>query len=154
MVTLILNPSLDSIGGKPVITEKTIAKLFQITENLHLCDIWIIHNPKRKRFTYRWHHSTGFIQRRLDYYFFVSNSLREFVKFTDALAAFSRDHSAITLSLCYLKNFQRCRGLWKLNESLIKRENYLEQMKTPIKNALDNFRPNNKEYPGISLGIP
>ena len=36
---VILNPSLDSHGGKPVIKKKTIAKLIQITENLDLCDI-------------------------------------------------------------------------------------------------------------------
>ena len=73
---VILNPSLDSEGGKPVIKKRTIAKLIQITENLDLCDIWRIRNPKRRRFTFRQHHSTGFIQRRLDY-FFISNSLRE-----------------------------------------------------------------------------
>ena len=62
---VILNPSLDSDGGKPVIKKKTIAKLIQITENLDLCDIWKIHNPKRKQFTFRQHHLTGFIQRWL-----------------------------------------------------------------------------------------
>ena len=61
---VILNPSLDSEGGKPVIKKRTIAKLIQITENLDLCDIWKIRKPKRKRFTFRQHHSTGFIQRR------------------------------------------------------------------------------------------
>ena len=34
--------------GKPVIKKKTIAKLIQITENLDLCDIWRVRNPKRK----------------------------------------------------------------------------------------------------------
>ena len=33
---VILNPSLDSEGDKPVIKKKTIAKLIQITENLDL----------------------------------------------------------------------------------------------------------------------
>ena len=72
---VILNPSLDSEGGKPVIKKKTIAKLIQITENLDLCDNWRIGNSKRKRFTFRQHHSTSFVQRRLDY-FFVSNFLQ------------------------------------------------------------------------------
>ena len=36
---IILNPSLDSDGGKPVIKKKTIAKLMPITENLDFCDI-------------------------------------------------------------------------------------------------------------------
>ena len=61
-----LNHSLDLEGGKPLITRKTIAKLIQIMENLDLYDIWKICNTKRKPFTFRQHHSTGFIQRRLD----------------------------------------------------------------------------------------
>ena len=36
---VILNSSLDSEGGKPVIKKKTIAKLIQITENPDLSDI-------------------------------------------------------------------------------------------------------------------
>ena len=55
---VILNSSLVSEGDKPVIKKRTIAKLIQITENLDLCDIWRIRNPKSKRFTFRQHHST------------------------------------------------------------------------------------------------
>ena len=43
---VILNLSLDSEGGKPIIKKRTIAKLIQITENLDLCDIWRIRKPK------------------------------------------------------------------------------------------------------------
>ena len=51
---VILNPSLDSKGGKPVIKKRKTAKLTQITENLDLCDIWKICNPKKKKqFTFR-----------------------------------------------------------------------------------------------------
>ena len=73
------------------IKKRAIAKLIQITENVDLWDIWGIRNPKRKRFTFRQHHSTGFIERRLDY-FFISNSLQESIKTKDTLAAFSTDH--------------------------------------------------------------
>ena len=79
-------------GGKPVIKKKTIAKLIQVTGNLDLCDICRICNPKRKQFTFKQYHSTGFIQRKLDY-LFVSNSLQESIKTADTLAAFSTDHS-------------------------------------------------------------
>ena len=96
VVNLILNPSLDSKGGKPVIEKRTIAKLIQITENLDVCDIWSIHNPKRKRFTFTQHHSTGF---------HLTSSVQESIKTTDTLAAFSTDHSPITFSLCHLKEF-------------------------------------------------
>ena len=96
----------------PVIKKKTIAKLIRITENLDLCDIWRIRNPKRQRFTFRQNHSTGIIQRRLDY-FFISNSFQESIKTTDTLAAFSTNHSAITLSLCHLNEFPRGKRFWK-----------------------------------------
>ena len=94
---VILNSCLDAEGGTPVIKKQAIAKLIQITKNLDLCDIWRICNPKRKRFTFREHHSSGLIQRRLDY-FFMSNFLQESIKNTVTLAAFSTVHSPITLS--------------------------------------------------------
>ena len=83
----------------------------------------------RKQKTFRQHHSTGFIQRHLDY-FFISNSLQESIKTTNILGAFSTDHSPITLSLCHSKEFPRGRKLWKFNKSLIRNENYGEQMRT------------------------
>ena len=126
----------------PAIKKKTIAKIIQIIENLDLCDIWRIHNPKRKRFTFRQHQYAGFIQRGLDY-FFISNSLQESIKTADTLAAFSTDHSPIIFSLCHLKEFPRGKGLWKLNKSLIKNENYREQMENLIKNLLDNLDQDN-----------
>ena len=101
---VIFNPSLDSEGCKPVIKKRTIAKLIQITENLDLCDIWKIRSHKRKRLTFRQRHSTGFIQRQLDY-FFISNFIQESTKTIDTLADFSRDHSSIAFSLCLLKDF-------------------------------------------------
>ena len=101
---VILNSSLDSEGGKPVIKKRTIPKFIQITENLDLYDIRRVLNPKRKRFTFRQRHSTDFIQRRLGH-FFISNPLHESVKFTENLADFSTDHFPITLFLCHLKEF-------------------------------------------------
>ena len=139
---VILNPSVDSEGGKPFIKIRTIAKLIKITENLGLRDIWPIRNPKRRPYTFRQHHFTGFIQRRLAC-FFISTSLQESIKTTDASAAFSTDHSLITFSLCHLKEFLQGKGLWKFGKSLIKKENYREQMKKFIKNVLDNLDQNN-----------
>ena len=63
-----------------------LAKTIQIKEKLNLNDIWRIRNPKTNRFTFRQHHTTGFIQRRL---FSISNQLQETVKKTDILAAFT-----------------------------------------------------------------
>ena len=76
-------------------------------------------------------------------YFFISNSLQESIRTTDIFGAFSTDHSPITLSLCHLKEFPRGRGLWKFNKTLIRDENYREQMRTLIENVLDNLDQDN-----------
>ena len=44
-----------------------------------------IRNPKLKRFTFEQQHTSGFIQRRLDY-FFISNLLQESVHKIDVLS--------------------------------------------------------------------
>ena len=63
---------LEAQEGKPILKIHTLAKTIQIKEKLNLVDIWRIRNPKTKRFTFRQYHATGFVQRRLDY-FFISN---------------------------------------------------------------------------------
>ena len=70
---------LEAQGGKPILKKYTLAKTNQIKEKLNLVDIWRIRNPKTNHFTYRQHHATGFIQRRLDY-FLISNQLQDTVK--------------------------------------------------------------------------
>ena len=83
---------LEARSGKPLPKRKSIIKLVDIKERLDICDIWRIRNPKRQNFTFRQNHSTGFIERRLDY-IFISNCLQEFVNYTDVLPAISTDHS-------------------------------------------------------------
>ena len=71
-----------SCGDNPVLKKKSLTKFIkikEIKESLNLCDIWRIRHPKFKQYTFRQNHSSGFIQRRLDY-FFVPNVLQERVK--------------------------------------------------------------------------
>ena len=53
-------------GGNPKLKKKSVAKLIHIKKCLKLCDIWQIRNLKKKQFTFRQRHNSGFIQRRLD----------------------------------------------------------------------------------------
>ena len=66
--------------------------MFELIESFELCDIWRIRNPTEKCFTFRQNHISGYIQRRLDY-FFTSNKLQESTENTDILASLSTDHS-------------------------------------------------------------
>ena len=69
---ILFSSKLEARGSKPIPKRKSIIKLVDIKESLDICDIWRIRNPKRQNFTFRQNHSTGFIERRLDY-IFVSN---------------------------------------------------------------------------------
>ena len=66
---IFLSSELEARGGKPIAKRKSIIKLVDIKESLDICDIWRIRNPKRQNFTFRQNHSTGFIERGLDYIF-------------------------------------------------------------------------------------
>ena len=136
------NLSLEASGGNPVLKKKSIAKLIQLKEKFSLCDIWRIRNPKVKRFTFRQHHKSGFIQRRLDY-FFISNNIQENVKDSDILVAFSTDHSPVIFSLLLNKDKNRGKGLWKFNNSLTANDEFVEKMKIYIKDILENMDKEN-----------
>ena len=69
------NLTYKALGGNPKMKNKSVAKFIHIKEILGLCDIWQIRNPKKKRYTFRQQHVTGFIQRRPDY-FLVLNILQ------------------------------------------------------------------------------
>ena len=107
---------------------------------MNLCNIWRVRNPLKKRVTFRQNHYSGFIQRRLDY-FFISNTLQDTARNTDVFAALCSDHSPIFFSLDKKIDASRGRGLWKFNNSLTSNCIYIEKMKTHIVdtlNLLDN----------------
>ena len=111
--------------------------MIQITEKFNLCDIWIIRNLKTKHFTFRQQQTSGFIQRRLDY-FFVSNLPQESVNKTNVLAAFSTDHSRLFSS--DLRNDEnRGKGFWKFNNSLSMNSDFVTKMNYHIKSTLETW---------------
>ena len=128
---IFFSSKLEVRGGKSLPIRKSVIKLVDIKESLDICDIWRIRNPKRQNFTFRQNHSTGFIERQLDYYF-VSNCLQEFVNYTDVLPAISTDHSPVLISLSNDNSDNNGRGLWKYNSSLVYDEFYVENMEKPI----------------------
>ena len=131
--------TLEASGGNPTIKKNTLTKFIELKENFNLCDIWRIRNPKTKRFTFRQKHASGFIQRRLDY-FFISTNLQYSAKKTDVLASFCSDHSPILLSFCRQKSeCTRGKGLWKFNSSLTKNNEYVEKMKKLISDTLSTI---------------
>ena len=94
---------------------------------------WRIRNTRAKQFTFTQQHSSGFIQRRLDY-LFTSNGLQEFASTSDILTAISTDYSPVLFSVSKEKGNIRRKGFWKFNSSLIKDQNYINEIKDLIRN--------------------
>ena len=138
---IFFNSKLEGKCGKPLLKRKPIAKLVEIKESLDICDMWRIRNPNTQTFTFRQNHSTGFIERRLDY-IFISNCLQEFVINTDILLVLSTDHSPLLISHFSDKSDKNGNEFWKFDNSLVYHEVYVEKMKkimTKINNSSESM---------------
>ena len=126
---LFLDTTLEAKGGSPCLKKKSVAKLIKIEEHFDLCDIRRLRNADMKQFTFKQKHASGFIQRRLDY-FFISNSLQDVITHADFFVAFSTDHSPVTISISKNKNPIHGHGFWKFNSSLLSDQNYITKTKS------------------------
>ena len=93
---LFFDSKLDVQDGNSTVKKKFVAKLIEPKEPYDLCNIWGVKNTKLKRFTFEQEHSSGFIQRRLDY-MFISKTFQEFEIMTDT--PISTDHFPAHFSL-------------------------------------------------------
>ena len=119
-------------GGNQKMKKKSVAKFVHIKESLGLCGIWRVRNPKKKRYTFTKQHVTGFTKGRLDY-FLVSNNLQESIKKTKILTALSTDLSPIFFSLSKNIGIPRTKGLWKFNNSLCHKPDFITELKNHLK---------------------
>ena len=131
---------LDCFGGSP--SEKESAKRVKdICLNCDLIDIWRIHNPDCKRFT--WRQKNPLIQ-RLDFWL-ISDSCQDEVEETDIKTVIRTDHSAITISFNGIESQKHGPSYWKFNASLIEDENYVTLMNEKIPEWIKEFEDvNNK----------
>ena len=98
-----------------------------MSDNLSLDDIWRLHHPSDKRFT--WQNSSGKIRCRLDYWLISKHSVPRTSK-TDVLSYYDSDHSPIYAEIAY-KNNQKTTGpgFWKFNNSLLNNEEFVTNLK-------------------------
>jgi hypothetical protein len=106
-----------------------------MTDELDLVDIWRELNPDLRRFT--WRRSRPLQQSRLDY-FMVSESFLDNSVDADIHPGYRTDHSCITL--CFgCKKDNKKRGLWKFNSSLLKDQEYLDEVNEVIDLVLEEY---------------
>ena len=111
----------------------SVEKIFELREAYNLTDIWRIRNPKAKQYTFRQKHVSGFLQRRLDY-FFISKNIQEFILDTKIIPAISSDHSPILISFSKEKQNSKSYEFWKFNNLLLSDDTFKEELKQHIQN--------------------
>ena len=100
--------------------------MIELIESFELCGIWRLQNPTEKRFTFCQNHISGYIQRRLDY-FFVSNKLQESINNADILVSLLTDHSPICFILKRSQIIAKGKGLRIFNSSLTLNKDFLKK---------------------------
>jgi len=102
---------------------------------LDLVDPWRCNNKNVRRFT--WRQTRPFKQSRLDF-FLISEELLNFVKNTNILPGYRTDHSLVSINFCF-SDLDRGKGYWKFNNSLLKDLDYVNLVKSTIKNVIIQY---------------
>ena len=119
-----LNPFLDKQGGNQNYKSKIREQVQNIIAIYDLYDVWRRLHPKKLRFS--WRQKLLNKHSRLDY-FLISNLLQDNVEKSSFLPATLSDHSPISLILKFAPKAKGS-GIWKLNTSLLKDDNYVEEL--------------------------
>jgi len=99
--------NIDKIGGKDISIKKNVIRcITEMSDNLNLANIWRLHHPSDKPFT--WQNSSGKIRCRLDYGL-ISKHLVPRTSKTDVLSYYVSDHSPTHADIAY-KNNQKTAG--------------------------------------------
>lgn len=130
-----LDAALDNSGGK-IETKSTVKKIQDIMLEYNLIDIWRIHNPDKRQFT--WRQRTPIIQRRIDFWL-ISDELQDDIKKADIIPAIRTDHSAISLSVNSLKDQPFGPSYWKFNSSLLDDDTYIQLINSEYPNWITEF---------------
>ena len=134
-INVALDPKIDTfryIGqNKPNARKKICEKMFL----LNLIDVWRELNPSKRQYTWRKFNSNK--QGRLDY-FLISKILMPNIANTNISPGYRSDHSIISLKF---KGYipKRDRSFWKFNNSLLRDQTYVNDVKNVIKKTKQQY---------------
>ena len=134
---VVQNFSLDTNNIQNRNNPKSQEVINEIKEDLDLSDPWRVNNPDTR--TYTWHNSRH-QQSRLDY-FLVSHDILQNIKKSSIKPGYRSDHSVVDI-IIELDKQKKGPGIWKFNNSLLKEEQYVNQIKTCISNTLNQYKDN------------
>ena len=137
---------IDKSGGRkePVSGYATAIKNFM--EACDYVDVWRLHHPNEKRYTWRESNKNGLIQSRLDFWLIPVHMLYN-LNYSEINCGILSDHSIITLSFTLNEPQKRGRGFWKFNTQLLTDKVYTERVKECIEQC--NTKHANLENKGL-----
>ena len=125
---LTLDQNKDTYNYRHINNPQARKIVVDIMKNINLSDPFRELNPDIKRYT--WRKKNPIKQARLDF-FLISDTLISNVRSCKILSSYRSDHSMITIKI-ELNEFKRGKGLWKLNNSLLHDQNYIELVKKTL----------------------
>ena len=132
---VVLDPKIDTKNYLHVNNPQAMHELKRQMLNFNLVDIWRELHPDKKTYTWQKYNENKYS--RLDF-FLISSSLLPFIQSAEIVSGFCSDHSGIVLEVDFSK-FQRGKGFWKLNTSLLKEPEYLKLVKATIKRVVAQY---------------
>ena len=115
------------------------ATIHKMKEDLDLHDPWRVQHPQARIFT--WHCKNK--QSRLDY-FLLPSSLIDSVKLTSIKPGYRTDHSLVELTVEFCTQ-KKGPGIWKFNNSLLRDQTFVEEIKNCIKETILEYSSPNLE---------
>ena len=132
---LVLDPNIDTKNYLHINNPQAMHEVKEQMKTYNLVDIWRELHPNDRIYT--WQKFNANKQSRLDF-FLISSSLLPFVKKTEIVPGFCSDHSGIVLEIDFSK-FQRGKGFWKFNTSLLGEPEYVQIVKDTIKRVVAQY---------------
>ena len=133
---LVLDLDMDKKGGLAKTHTESVKILKDFCAQFELLDTWRVLNPDTRRYT--WRRKRPEIQCRLDF-LLVTESLMCNVKSANISTGYKTDHSLIEIKIALHSNM-RGPGFWKLNTSLLTEIDYVNQIRTVIKDTEEEYK--------------
>jgi len=133
---MVIDPKLDTYNYLHINNPKARKVMLEIIkDDLGLIDPWRSYNENVKRFT--WRQPNPLKQSRLDF-FLVSEELMNFIENSEILPGYRSDHSITTINFVF-NDLKKGKSFWKFNNSLLKDINYINVVKTKIKEVINQY---------------
>ncbi|KAK3093924.1 hypothetical protein FSP39_021885 [Pinctada imbricata] len=119
---LVMDPLIDYCNYRQTNNPNARLKLLELIDHFNYIDAFRQFHPNTRRYT--WRKRTPFKQARLDFFLISGNLLRSLNNCT-INPGYRTDHSSVKINLSF-RNFNRGRGFWKFNNSLLYDSTYLD----------------------------